>query len=132
MTQHVKRGSDRPNPRFELLRPSGTPVNLARAAGVQLRVHAQDGTTVVDSPAEVVGPHAGLVEYDVSEGEFENGAEGTVEFDVEIRVDWPDGDEQWFPIDGRAYGLRIVSPPGERGTAYGETTYGEQNYGGGL
>lgn len=128
--QHLKLGSDRPDIRLPLTWADGEPVDLSNATGAQLRVHAPDGTTVVDAAASILAPYDGLVSYDVSADEFSTADA----YDIEVRIDWADGDEQWFPIEQSAYELTVVAPPYDRpetigATTYGETTYGDTTYG---
>lgn len=111
MPDYIKQGSDRPDLDITLQDEHGSSVDLRDATGVQIQVWV-DNTKIVDAPATIEVPRMGIVTYDFSRGEVDTPGDALVEF----RVDWDDGDEQWFPIAERGYELRIVEPPGPRGT----------------
>lgn len=124
-THHIKLNSDRPNFRLRIEDDHGHTPDLRDASNVQFLMYAADGTTHIDQPASVEAPAAGLVEYDFDESETSPAGS----YRVELRVDWSDGDEQWYPVKHRGYRVVIVPPPHDRGDVYGQTTYGQTDYG---
>lgn len=128
MTEYVKAGSDRPDFFVVLRHLDGRRVDLSDAAGVQFVMFDAAGVESINDPASVAAAHLGEVTYDFDAAQLS--APGA--YRVEVRVDWPDGDDQWFPIDAEAYPLRVVAPPADRGDDYGETAYGDASYGGGV
>lgn len=110
MTEYIKVGSDRPDFRTALTDQRGRPVDLTDATNVALLLWDPDANLLINDTAEVDVASEGIVEYDFSRDQTV--AVGTNE--VEIRVDWSNGDKQWFPITTRAFEVEIVRSPGDR------------------
>lgn len=110
MTTHIKFDSDRPE-FFTIIRDvNGNRVDLENADNVQFVMFDPEGVEAVNDSARVEAGHLGEVEYDLSASQVRAPGQNH----VEIRVDWPNGDEQWFPIAERSYPLEVVPPPAER------------------
>lgn len=110
MTDYIKLDSDRPDYDQTLENLDGTPVDLADATAVHMLMWDDQGDLLVNDTAEILTPAAGEVHYDFARSQIvEPGTN-----DIEFRVDWADGDRQWFPIDRQAYELEVVDAGGVR------------------
>lgn len=110
MTEYIKADSDRPD-FFRVVRDSdGNRVDLEDATNVQFVMSDPSGAEHVNAPATVDAAHLGEVVYDLSASEVSEPGH----YRVELRVDWADGDDQWFPTTEPGYDLHVVEPAGDR------------------
>lgn len=110
MTQYIKLDSDRPDWSQTIRRPDGSVVDLTDATNVQLLMWGPSGSLLIDDAASVPTPPVGEVLYDFDNTQI---AEAGTNH-IELRVDWADGDSQWFPTDEGSYVLEVTPPPGDR------------------
>lgn len=118
MTEYIKIGSDRPDYRQTLRDQADRAVDLRDAVAVQINVWVDDDVLMIDAPATVEAGRLGVVSYDFDRTEITTAGSALIEF----RVEWANGDEQWFPTDARGSPLEIVPPPGDRD---GQPTHGD-------
>lgn len=112
MPDYIKIGSDRPDFTQTLRDDEERPVDLRDASNASLLCWDPNGNLLINDTATIDTPTEGAISYDLTRDQIV--AVGTNE--IEVRVDWDDGDKQWFPADERAYELEVVTSPGDRDT----------------
>lgn len=110
MTEYIKVGSDRPDFTTTLFDTNDNPVGLEDASNVEFLMWGPNANLLISDGAEIVDTFDGEVRYDF--GRDQVAAVGTNV--AEVRVDWDNGDKQWFPIDRRAYEIEVTRSPGDR------------------
>ena len=99
MTFQIKRRDTSPSIEAVLQVEDGTPVNIT---GATVRFHMQNtvnAEVVIDAPATIVTPLAGLVRYDWQGDDTASAGF----FAVEWEVTYADGSIETFPNGGNAY-----------------------------
>lgn len=117
MPDFIKLGSDRPDYEQVLRDDEERLVDLTNASAVYMLMWDESGNLLINDQATVEEATLGEVSYDLQRGQVISAGINEIEF----RVEWNNGDRQWFPTQEPGYELEVVRAAGDRDASLEDT-----------